>query len=263
MENVTLFPIMQRGAEHIMIKFAPLKTLNDVIKRLPSIKWSQTYKWWYLPMSEENYNAICQVLRGLAHIHTEYLRKYLIKRKAVKAIALPPSASLKYAVEEKRLPTAVALPALPEPCVAYRLSYENLIDLQQTIKQLTLKAYSYSTIRTYRGELMVFFQALGKVPAARITSDDMKRWLVKCLADGLTENTMHSRINALKFYYEQVLGREKFFFDIPRPKKWQQLPRVLGQEEITRLFNAVLNKKHKAILFTAYSAGLRVSEVVN
>src|SRR2546428_8347875 len=74
---------------------------------------------------------------------------------------------------------------------------------------------------------------------------------------------MHSRINALKFYYEQVLGREMFFFDMPRPKKPKQLPTILGEQELTRLFNAPTNKKHKAILFTAYSAGLRVSEVVN
>ena len=67
----------------------------------------------------------------------------------------------------------------------------------------------------------------------------------------------------MKFYYEQVLGREKFFWEIPRPKKPQQLPRLLNEKEIAGLFNALSNKKHKAILFTAYSAGLRVSEVVN
>ena len=37
----------------------------------------------------------------------------------------------------------------------------------------------------------------------------------------------------------------------------------MGEKEIGKLFNALDNKKHKAILFTAYSAGLRVSEVVN
>lgn len=67
----------------------------------------------------------------------------------------------------------------------------------------------------------------------------------------------------MKFYYEQVLGREKFFWEIPRPKKQYILPKVLGENELKRLFNALQNKKHKAILFTAYSAGLRVSEVVN
>ena len=79
----------------------------------------------------------------------------------------------------------------------------------------------------------------------------------------LSENTLHSKINALKFYYEQVLGREKFFWEIPRPKKPLLLPKPLNEIEISKLFNALANKKHKAMLFTAYSAGLRVSEVVN
>src|SRR5206468_7026995 len=114
--------------------------------------------------------------------------------------------------------------------VAYRLSYENLISLQRAVKQLTLKAYSPSTIRTYRAELMIFFQVLGNFSGEQLKTEDVKRWLLKCLNDGLTENTMHSRINALKFYYEQVLGREKFFFDIPRPKKSQQLPNILGEQ---------------------------------
>ncbi len=39
------------------------------------------------------------------------------------------------------------------------------------------------------------------------------------------------------------------------------MPNVLGENEIARLFNSIANIKHKAILFTAYSAGLRVSEV--
>jgi len=160
-------------------------------------------------------------------------------------------------------PTPVPIPKAPEPSIAYCLSYKNLQSLSQTVKQLTLKAYSSSTIRTYRGELMLFFQVLGKIPAENITTDDVKRYLLKCLKEGLTENTLHSRINALKYYYEQVLGRDKFFVDIPRPKKAQQLPNVLGENEITRLFNGVTNKKHKAILFMAYSAGLRVSEVIN
>jgi site-specific recombinase XerD len=81
--------------------------------------------------------------------------------------------------------------------------------------------------------------------------------------EGISENTAHSRLNALKFYFEQVLNREKFFWEIPRPKKPQQLPKLLNEDEIRRLFNALSNKKHKAMLFTAYSAGLRVSEIVN
>ncbi len=67
----------------------------------------------------------------------------------------------------------------------------------------------------------------------------------------------------MKFYFEQVLGREKFFWEIPRPKKPLLLPKLLNEKELGKLFNCLTNKKHKAMLFTTYSAGLRVSEIVN
>jgi site-specific recombinase XerD len=67
----------------------------------------------------------------------------------------------------------------------------------------------------------------------------------------------------LKFYFEQVLGREKFFYDIPRPKKVQKLPKVISEEKILEGLLAVQNLKHKTLLLLAYSAGLRVSEVVS
>lgn len=66
----------------------------------------------------------------------------------------------------------------------------------------------------------------------------------------------------MKFYYEQVPGREKFFREIPGPKKRAILPKTPGESELKRLFGALKNKKHKAILFAGYSAGLRVSGVV-
>ena len=59
------------------------------------------------------------------------------------------------------------------------------------------------------------------------------------------------------------MKQERFFWEIPRPKKQLLLPKLLNEEELARLFNAMENRKHKAMLFTAYSAGLRVSEIVN
>lgn len=263
MEIVLLSPVMHRGAEQMLIRFNNLKILNDAVRKLPSVRWSSTYKCWYFTLSEENYKLIWLAFHQLAQIDSDDLREYLLKKKAVNATKLPKKLPQQKDARERVGSLPVATPVTPQPSVAYRLSHENLLNLQQTIQHLTLKAYSQSTIKTYRGELMVFFQVLGKYHAANLTTEDVKRWLTKCINEGLKENTLHSRINALKFYYEQVLGREKFFLEIPRPIKHQQLPNVLGEREITRLFNALANKKHKAILFTAYSAGLRVSEVVS
>jgi len=80
--------------------------------------------------------------------------------------------------------------------------------------------------------------------------------------EGISENTAHSRLNALKFYFEQVLGRERFFFNIPRPKKPLQLPHFFNQNEITGIIKQTGNIKHRTMLMLAYSTGMRVSEVV-
>ncbi|MFY7651942.1 MAG: tyrosine-type recombinase/integrase [Chitinophagaceae bacterium] len=132
------------------------------------------------------------------------------------------------------------------------------------VQKLILKGYSEATIRTYRNEFRMFLQDIKHVAAIDFTEERIKSYMTYCaVTKRLKEATLHSRINALKFYYEQVLGKESFFWDIPRPKKHLQLPKVISEEKILEGIMRVENLKHKAILVTAYSAGLRVSEVVN
>jgi integrase/recombinase XerD len=84
-----------------------------------------------------------------------------------------------------------------------------------------------------------------------VTADHIRRYMFYCFNKyKISEATANSRINAIKFYFEQVLGREKMLIELPRPKKRLQLPRVLGENELSRLFRAVTYLKHKAILFT-------------
>ncbi|MFI5132766.1 MAG: tyrosine-type recombinase/integrase [Chitinophagales bacterium] len=128
---------------------------------------------------------------------------------------------------------------------------------------LKLKAYSPSTIKTYLSEMTSLLVLLKNIPADDLTPEHLKRYLIYCYEKlKLTENTLHSRINAMKFYYEQVLRRGKFFWEIPRPKKPLQLPRFFSQNDIIAIIKATGNIKHKVMLMLTYSAGLRISEVV-
>src|SRR5690606_11522808 len=79
----------------------------------------------------------------------------------------------------------------------------------------------------------------------------------------IKENHLNSRINAVKFYFEQVLHKPKMFFDIPRPKKPKLLPKMLTKSEIKRIFAKTENTKHLLMLQLSYGMGLRVSEIVN
>ncbi|MBL7729301.1 MAG: tyrosine-type recombinase/integrase [Dinghuibacter sp.] len=132
------------------------------------------------------------------------------------------------------------------------------------LQQLRLKGYSESTQKTYSNELTQVLYWMGDRLLDDLDTDELRAYLEHCsVRQKLSEHTLHSRINAIKFYFEQVLGRHKMFFDIPRPKKPLQLPRVLNREEVAAVINAIGNVKHKTMLMLAYGCGLRVSEVTN
>jgi site-specific recombinase XerD len=57
--------------------------------------------------------------------------------------------------------------------------------------------------------------------------------------------------------------KRRFIYEIKRPKKDKKLPVVLSQGEVSQILSSINNIKHRAILMLIYSAGLRVSEVVN
>jgi site-specific recombinase XerD len=79
-----------------------------------------------------------------------------------------------------------------------------------------------------------------------------------------SESLLNMAINAIKFYYEEVLHHPQMFFDIPRPKRPYSLPNILVSKEVSRILQVLEgNLKHQTILMTGYSAGLRVSEMVN
>ena len=136
--------------------------------------------------------------------------------------------------------------------------------LLRLIETLELKAYSPSTIRCYRNEFAQLLYILKEKPVDDLSTARLHDYFLYCTNTlKLSENTLHSRIKAVKFYYEQVLYRERMFFEIPRPKKKIILPNVLAISQIERLFSQLENLKHKTMIYLAYSAGLRVSEVVN
>ena len=79
----------------------------------------------------------------------------------------------------------------------------------------------------------------------------------------ISVSQQNQRINAIKFYYEKVLNRKKEYYRISRPRKESKLPTVLTKEEVNSLIQMTKNLKHRCILMTIYSGGLRRSELIN
>jgi site-specific recombinase XerD len=79
----------------------------------------------------------------------------------------------------------------------------------------------------------------------------------------VSQGAVTQAYGALKFFYETTLKRDWEGFRIPKGKMGKRLPVVLSQQEVKALFGVIKNLKHRAILMTIYSAGLRVSEALH
>ena len=76
--------------------------------------------------------------------------------------------------------------------------------------------------------------------------------------------TADMRINAIKFYYEQVKGgKRQYYGGITRAKEYKTVPEVLSKNEIKRILDQLSNIKHHCMISLVYSAGLRRSELLN
>ena len=263
---IVLQPIQHRNQIWIAITAPLLQNINNLLRQLPAIKFSKTHKCWLVPLSRENYKTLYHQLMAFAQLDTGAMKKWFTENSA--ATNIKPVAELPVEKENPINKNQTIIKAAAEPLKnnteALLPSTLNSALLREMLQLLQLKSYSESTQRTYIGEMAQFLQHIKKQPAESFTVKRLKDYLQYCYATlKLTENTIHSRMNAMKFYYEQVLKRDKFFWEIPRPKKRTILPKVISEEKIIKALFGVENIKHKTILVTAYSAGLRVSEVVS
>ena len=266
--HIQLTAQLHRNQDCILIH-APAAA-NCHLKKISGIKYSKTNRSWYTPLSRKYFAAITTALQPIASVDHEPLKAYLHTRRQ---LMLSRSAGQAYTVSSQhsiiQAPPATHVQQRPPQ---YLKSSANAMYIQpcneqavpHTIQQLQLKGYSPSTIRTYVNELIQFLAALKNTPAETFTAERLKNYLQYCLTVlRLKEATLHSRLNALKFYYEQVLAKEKFTWQIPRAKKPLQLPKVISEEKIIEGLMTVQNIKHRCLLLLAYSAGMRVSEVIS
>ena len=124
--------------------------------------------------------------------------------------------------------------------------------------------YSEKTLKTYQNAFEEFINYYREIDLKLIDEKmilEFMRYLV--IERKVSESYQNQVINAIKFYYERVLKGERKTYLIDRPKKEKTLPTVLNEEEIKLLLNKTENLKHKAILMMAYSAGLRLGELIN
>jgi integrase/recombinase XerD len=128
-------------------------------------------------------------------------------------------------------------------------------------EDMILRNFTPQTIKCYVRSIARFARYYKSSPE-RLSPEDVRAYLVYLVQERHVSFSYYKQTrSALRFLYRVTLGRDDIPDVIPPVKQPRTLPVVLSPDEVARFFAAIRNIKHRAILMTAYAAGLRVSEV--
>jgi site-specific recombinase XerD len=133
---------------------------------------------------------------------------------------------------------------------------------QRMIEDMTLRNFTPRTIQAYVARVAAFAQHFGRSPEL-LGADQVRAYLLYLLQQKRASwSSYNQALCALRFVYGVTLGKDWVLERFACPKQEKKLPVVLSPGEVAQFFQAVTDPKHRALLMTAYAAGLRVSEVV-
>ena len=128
-------------------------------------------------------------------------------------------------------------------------------------EDMRMRNFSPHTVRVYLERVTSFAEHFGRSPE-RIGKADLRAYLLHLVQERHVSWSYYNQARcALQFLYRVTLGRDWVVDDVVCPEQPRKLPVVLSLEEVARSLEAITHIKHRALLMTAYAAGLRVSEV--
>ncbi|WP_439483673.1 tyrosine-type recombinase/integrase [Cyclobacterium plantarum] len=136
-------------------------------------------------------------------------------------------------------------------------------ELDRLHQKLVLMGFSPSTVGNYKSAFSKFLKFFESRDLLELSKEEIEGFVYHQVSKyKLSESSQNSLINGIKAYFEHVLGRPREYYEIQRPKRSNSLPNVLSKEEVASLIQHTENQKHRTILLTIYSAGLRISEAI-
>jgi site-specific recombinase XerD len=214
----------------LKLVFGFLPSLIKLVKTIPYHRWDTKNKWWTIPYSaqfEDEIKNFCKQNQLQFNLENEVSAEEGIPRLHATQV-----------INYKRCP-------------------------EEYLNKLAELRYSANTTKVYTPLFEEFINHFPKEDLDTLTEKhvvEFSRFLVT--ERKVSASYQNLAINSIKFYFEKVLGGKRKLYFVERPRKEKILPVVCSEEEIQQILKSVVNIKHKAILSTIYSAGLRIGELV-
>lgn len=134
---------------------------------------------------------------------------------------------------------------------------------QRMIQDMSIRNFADNTQQSYLQQVSSFARYFQRSPDA-LGPEKVREYQVHLVEDRkLAPSSVSIAVAALRFLYKVTLKQPWSADDIPMPKRPFKLPVILSPEEVMHFLESVYSIKHRAILMSAYAAGLRVSEATH
>ena len=122
--------------------------------------------------------------------------------------------------------------------------------------------YRPHTIKAYLRQVQGFIRFKRPKGLGQVAVQDIRGYLNHLVASGFSRSTIDQAVTAMEILCQEVFGHPLDLSGFKRPRKHRPNPVVLTPGEVTRITVATANPKHRLMIELAYTAGLRVSELV-
>jgi len=134
---------------------------------------------------------------------------------------------------------------------------------QRMLEDMGIRNLAENTQSAYLQQIAAYSRYFNRSPD-QLGPEEIRTYQLYLMeVRALTPSSICVATGALRFLYKVTLKRTWAVEEIPMPKRPRKLPEILSPEEVMHFLNAIINDKHRAILTTAYAAGLRVSEATH
>ncbi len=237
-KSITLKHLLIKKQQCIGLQFHSDKVIEALVRALPEPKWSKKFNMAYITNTKSNLNLIFNKFRGIAWVNCNYFFQDRILKHNDEAL------NIDWFRKRQKKKNFRSCP-------------------EEYLQKLKLKRYANSTVKNYVHSFEAFINYYKDVELLNLNENDVRTYLQKLIQEERSNSYINIAINAIKFYYEMVLGMPNRFYAIERPRKEYKLPKVLSKEEILSIIDHTNNIKHRCIVSLLYSAGLRRSELLN
>jgi len=235
-KQVSLYNIIVKQEKMVGIKFNSDKVLLALVTQLDKSSWNDIHNMYVVPSRRGLLKEIFSLFRGVAWVDCKQIT-------GRRSSARGHTQESEYA----KLKRKIKLNRCPE------------VYLQTMIN----KGYA---IRTIQGYLLGFERFLAfhhKLALNEIAEPQILEYVSMLNDYKHSKSYINVEVNAIKFYFEIVLGMPNQCYYIDRPVKDRKLPIVLSKSEVAEMMRVTHNIKHTCVIGLLYSAGLRRAELLN